>query len=235
MNRKIMCAAVAFTLGVPVSAANVVEVEGNNTLPTAQNIDGTFTLDFDSDIGDTAGNTSTSIPHATIAGSRSDATADWFTFTVATAGSRGIFDVDYAWFGSEFFDSFLDLYTGSGIRLAWNDDYPATAGASGSVASQDAYLEYVFASAGTYAIKVSNCCIQVNDGVVGYGPINDNGLVFLTGNESGSGGTYELQVSLEAPDAIPEPETWAMLVAGFGMVGGAMRFRRQPKLTLTTG
>ena len=226
MIRKIMCVGAAIALGAPLSAATIAEVESNNTLATGQNIDGSFTLEFDADIGDTTANTSTSIPHATVAGSRSDAAADWFTFTVAAAGTRGIFDVDYAWFGSEFFDSFLDLYNDSGTRLAWNDDFPTTAGAGGSAASPDAYLEYVFASAGTYAIKVSNCCITANDGVVGYGPFNDNGLAILTGNESGTGGTYELQVSLDASGAIPEPAAWAMMIVGFGLVGGAMRARR---------
>lgn len=31
----------------------------------------------------------------------------------------------------------------------------------------------------------------------------------------------------EPPPGVPEPSTWAMLIAGFGMTGGAMRLRRQ--------
>jgi hypothetical protein len=32
--------------------------------------------------------------------------------------------------------------------------------------------------------------------------------------------------------AVPEPATWAMMIGGFGMVGGAMRYRRrQPKVS----
>ncbi len=29
------------------------------------------------------------------------------------------------------------------------------------------------------------------------------------------------------PSAVPEPATWAMMIGGFGMVGGAMRYRRR--------
>lgn len=34
--------------------------------------------------------------------------------------------------------------------------------------------------------------------------------------------------------AVPEPETWAMLILGFGMVGGAMRTRRDTRARLAT-
>jgi hypothetical protein len=29
---------------------------------------------------------------------------------------------------------------------------------------------------------------------------------------------------------VPEPETWAMLIAGFGLIGGALRYRRRQVL-----
>lgn len=34
-------------------------------------------------------------------------------------------------------------------------------------------------------------------------------------------------------NAVPEPSTWAMLILGFGMVGGALRSRRQTRQTLS--
>lgn len=33
--------------------------------------------------------------------------------------------------------------------------------------------------------------------------------------------------------AVPEPTTWAMMLLGFGFVGGAMRSRRRQKLTVS--
>ena len=32
------------------------------------------------------------------------------------------------------------------------------------------------------------------------------------------------------PGAVPEPSTWAMLILGFGAVGGALRRRKRPAL-----
>lgn len=37
-----------------------------------------------------------------------------------------------------------------------------------------------------------------------------------------------------ATSAVPEPATWAMMIGGFGMVGGAMRYRRR-KTTVSFG
>jgi hypothetical protein len=41
--------------------------------------------------------------------------------------------------------------------------------------------------------------------------------------------------SLGNPDvgAVPEPSTWAMMLLGFGFVGGAMRSRRRQKVTVS--
>lgn len=50
------------------------------------------------------------------------------------------------------------------------------------------------------------------------------GVFALTRSGSGSVGT--LTVSAVAA-AVPEPATWAMLLVGFGLVGGAARYRRR--------
>ena len=61
--------AAALVLAPATEAGLVTEIESNDTLATAQNIDGSFTLDFSADIGNAAGaNTSTSMPHVTIQG-----------------------------------------------------------------------------------------------------------------------------------------------------------------------
>jgi alkaline phosphatase len=60
------------------------------------------------------------------------------------------------------------------------------------------------------------------------------GLSFISAEESWDGKTY-LVASAESQgwthlfelDAVPEPGTWAMLIAGFGMVGAAVRRRRE--------
>lgn len=45
---------------------------------------------------------------------------------------------------------------------------------------------------------------------------------FGTASESPVGGVFTLGVSL----GVPEPSTWAMLIAGFGMMGGMIRYRK---------
>lgn len=42
----------------------------------------------------------------------------------------------------------------------------------------------------------------------------------------GGAGRYALTIAL-APNAVPEPATWAMMIGGLGLVGGAMRYRRR--------
>jgi hypothetical protein len=54
-------------------------------------------------------------------------------------------------------------------------------------------------------------------GAVGGG---DNFVIGLPGDQ---GGTYSLSITSEA---VPEPATWALLIAGFGFVGTALRRRR---------
>ncbi len=45
----------------------------------------------------------------------------------------------------------------------------------------------------------------------------------ITGTQLGTSGTGFGHV----PPAVPEPATWAMMIFGFGAVGGAMRYRRR--------
>lgn len=50
-------------------------------------------------------------------------------------------------------------------------------------------------------------------------------------------GNYRARISIEGlvppgiqPPAVPEPATWAMMIGGFGLVGGAMRRGRQTRI-----
>lgn len=75
--------------------AQVNELEPNNTPLDAQNLDGQFGLNFDSDIGDQTTNTSTSISHVTVIGDGSGPeSGDFYKFTVSEPG-RAIIEIDY--------------------------------------------------------------------------------------------------------------------------------------------
>jgi hypothetical protein len=137
-------------------ATPVSDVEPNDSMAQAQNINDSFSLDSDANITD-----STTVPHATVNGTGND-TYDYYSFTVPQAGvsTTGVFDIDGA-FPS--FDSSLRLYDSNGNFIAENDDLGSPD--AGSVSCDpgcgdepytvDSYLVYNFPHAGTYYIKVS--------------------------------------------------------------------------------
>jgi hypothetical protein len=170
----------------------VAEAEPNSTPATAQSLDGeTFSLALDANVAD-----STLVPHLTIEGT-GDGTFDYYSFTVENAGDVGTFDIDFA-----SFDTVVFLYDVNGNLLAFNDDSLVTAGGEGSSSAYDSFLQYTFASAGTYIVGVGQ-----------FGSFDDGGQI--AGNPPPSGGTYTLQVSLEGK-AVPTSQT----VYSFDLLAG---------------
>ena len=99
----------------------ISEFEPNNSLASAQNIDSFFSLANDLPIS-----SSTTIPHVSIYGT-GNGTFDYYSFTVSTPGSRGIFDIDFGITGTGFFsrrgiDTELFLFDNAGNFLVGNDD-----------------------------------------------------------------------------------------------------------------
>ena len=188
----------------------VPEAEPNNTLLTALPIDDLgFSLDFDPNIGDSFNiNTSTLIPHLSILGT-GDGSYDFYSFTVANAGDRGIFDIDNGQsVGGGSFDSVLYLFDASGTQLIRSDD----AGIDpGSISGLDSLLDFTFPTAGTYIIAVADF-----GGVGGGGPggIVDSPIPF--------GADYTLHVSIEnhptSTGTVPTPTPTA--VFGDILIGG---------------
>jgi hypothetical protein len=77
------------------------------------------------------------------------------------------------------------------------------------------------------------------DGSLTNGALLDGGSNSLVANSNvGVAGRYLFTVrggTVTAPPvvgAVPEPATWAMMIVGFGMIGGSMRYRRR-KTTVT--
>jgi hypothetical protein len=170
--------------GTSSSNGQVTEQEPNNSLAAAQNLDGLFGLDTDANIGDSTGNTSTSIPHVTVRG-QGTGNFDFYSFSVNTAGTRGIFDIDAS---SGNLDAYLRLYGPNGNIVAENDDALTDAGSSSGV---DSFMEFTFPTTGTYTIEVASCC-------VGTVP---------------SGSRYNLHVSLESA-TFPRSKDVELIAAG---------------------
>ena len=203
--------AVASLCATAVNAQTVNETAGpNGSIATAQDLSGTFGLAADPNVQN-----STTVPHVTvIGGSNFENEQDFYTFTVAVAGSQAVFDIDFGYTGNSAegdpdFDSYLTLWTLDGSILAQNDDCCNDPGSTDLYGVLDAFLPYTFANAGTYAVAVGACCAN--------------------GGRNFNGG-YRLNVSLTAPGttmgAVPEPGTWTMMLIGFGAIGASMRRRR---------
>lgn len=167
----VMTAALLVCGGVAL-AASVSEVEPNDSLAEAQNLDGSFSLDFDPDITlyDESDNddtididTSQIVPHSTV-NSTGNNTVDFYSFTVSQAGDTVILDVDGAYFfthgDDDGFDSWLELYDNNGNILAQDDNAPYDPGPAdaGSAMHYDSYLEYTFQTPGTYYVAVGANC-----------------------------------------------------------------------------
>jgi hypothetical protein len=180
-------AALSLCLAASAVAREVLEVEPNDTIQTAQSIDAGFNWDIglDPDIAD-----SEDLPHVTIKGSGNNGdkgSFDYYKFTVGASGVRGIFDIDYGKKPGEFdFDSILFLYGADGTYLAQNDTAGPNSGGAGSGDLEDAYLEFIFGAPGTYVVGVARY-IAFDSGILGQG---------IQGDAPLEGMTYELQVSI---------------------------------------
>ncbi|MFO0869977.1 MAG: Ig-like domain-containing protein [Pirellulales bacterium] len=144
-----------------VGSGRVFDNEGNDTLATAQDLDGAqWSTAFDTLIGDQTVNTSTTIPHITVVG-RGDGTRDYYTFNVPTNGARVLLDIDQGSTGQPgTINTLLRLYNSAGTLLSTNDDAPTTYGSGGSSSVQDAYIDTAFPSAlvlpaGDYVVEVA--------------------------------------------------------------------------------
>jgi hypothetical protein len=202
----------AATLPISARAAAILESESNDTLATAQNIDGYFSLDPSIYIGDGATSpstdTSTTIPHVTITGS-GNGTFDYYAFTYpgpgATSGTIHV-DIDLHTPG---FDSWVGVWDSTGNLLGHNDDYDYRGGRSGSTndyggnMSLDSFMTAFLLSADTYIVGVAQSPAGPAFGGFTSGAGEIDSAVF----------TYTLQISVENVP-LPEPASIALLGVG---------------------
>ena len=249
-----MCLIIGIT---PIAdAAYISEIESNDSFATAQNLNGAFSLDSDSDIfwSDTYWHASVNAVYG--AGYPND--VDYFNFTVGQAGITGFFDIDYGEYDSNSrdVDTVMALFDSSHNVMAVSDDSIALD--PGTVDTYDSFIGvYTFANPGTYYLAVSDYWNLPGNGnddnwgtYAGYMTRPDN--VFLDAGDwswindfskgdsgpqemytlSGSSsyiGDYVLHASLsERPtQVVPEPATMMLFGSGlFGLLGFRKKFRK---------
>ena len=172
----ILCLALAPSAA---QATNVTEVEPNNTIGSAQNINDDFSVGANQNILDAE-----YWPWVSISASGNE-TFDYYAFEVPAGGVTGVFDIDYGSGFGGIIDTELCLYSSDGTLLASNDDSYSGYGASGSIHRFDSYISHIFSAPGTYVIGVGRYNTICNPGG-------------MAGATPGAGQTYELQVSLSA-------------------------------------
>ena len=104
----------------------------------------------------------------------------------------------------------------------------------------------VFSTPGVADFMSGTASYSGNTDLVGAGLdffVGADGLLRLEFNESftdgvnpdaiWNSGTYTFTYDPAVTGAVPEPATWALLILGFGLIGGAMRARRKTNVTVT--
>lgn len=226
LSLKTAIPVVALFISLTAHASLITANPGDN-FHDAQNINGSFDLSFDVDIGDFNGsNTSRRIPHSSIdAAHMNHGYTHWYTFSLS-ASSTVILDIDY---GADFVptgpdypdditDTELFLLDNNGSILDKNDDtqnYGARPGAGGSVFHYDSFLE-TGVGPGDYYIAVCEFSCSAS----GFG---------ISGNEFTENDGYMLQVSASNPGPVPVPgpNSLGLLATGIAALAFYRRSRRQ--------
>ncbi|MEZ6031699.1 MAG: DVUA0089 family protein [Planctomycetaceae bacterium] len=184
-DNKIVAGGYSTRNSAVATLGTVLEVEPNNLIGDPQNLDDDrWSLIDNPNIGDSTNtNTSTTIPYIQVVGF-GDGSFDYYSFTVANAGDRGIFDIDF----SNNIDTEIFLYDAAGNLLFSNDDsFPAAGvGRGGSTEGTDSFLDINFPAAGTYVIGVG----QFNSFDLGGG-------AGIGGSTPDPGDSYVLNISIQ--------------------------------------
>jgi len=179
-----MAAMVVVYAGAALAAA-VSEVEPNDSIAQAQNIDASFDTSQNADIA-----SSTDVPNATVNGT-GNGSLDFYKFTVPAGDpARVILDIDHTTPPGSY-DSMIELYDSSGVRIGDNDDDGADSGSTVD-GNFDSRIGTTL-DPGTYYVGVGSFS--------GFGPVP-------------AGATYQLHVSVGNDTTPPDTTITAGPVDG---------------------
>lgn len=191
-------------------AGSYNDTTANNSFGSAANLNPYFSNGYSADIGDNTGaNTSLAAPWVTVHGV-GNGVSDFYAFTTNATG-RVIVDMDYTMGYSgnpNGFDPYIRVYNSTFALLGGNDDGGVVPGAGGSSHHYDSFLQFNSLAAGNYYVQVDKCCIS----------------------NLSNGNVYTMQVQAEVA-AVPEPETYAMLLAGLAVLGRVVRRKKSVPAT----
>ncbi len=162
-----------------------------------------------------------------------------YNFTLGSAGTVTLTSLGYAGgvngagatVAHGGFDSVLSLYNAAGTGIAFNDDGLGVPADTNGHAS-DAKLSLLLA-AGTYKVYLTQ--------YANFGPATLPGFFAFDGQPNFAGGFVDFYgsqrdghwaldisgVDSAIAGSVPEPATWGLMIAGFGMVGAVSRRRQR--------
>ncbi|MGI4879168.1 MAG: PEPxxWA-CTERM sorting domain-containing protein [Janthinobacterium lividum] len=125
--------------------------------------------------------------------------------------------------------------------------FSVSAGGTYSVIATAAYDNFLGLYAGSFdpTAPLTNALVYNDDfpkiGMSGFSSVLLAGTSYFavaTSFADGVSGAYSLEISgpgsVSIAGAVPEPASWALMIAGFGMVGGVMRRRSGTTMRVTT-
>lgn len=153
------------------------------------------------------------------------------------------FGVDFSYGGVEGFFDDGDINEFGGINGAGDldlltgvDGRIVTLGTLTQSTSNFIFVEAGFAAPGTLllqAFDLSNMLIGSQVNTAANGPngrsvffISTPGIAFFSLTGSDTFGVAQISINPASLGGVPEPTSWAMLIAGFGLVGATLRRRR---------
>ncbi|MDR2207854.1 MAG: DVUA0089 family protein [Azoarcus sp.] len=153
------------------------------------------------------------------------------TVTVTFAVDSAVDNTGVVLFTNSFaagnFDPFLAVWDASGYLIGFSGDIDMAGG------DWDARIEFKpgFLADGAYSFTVGawpNNIVGIDDWLATGSPVHINDGFYFSGSSSsllpgGAGPVWNVTIS----GVVPEPETWAMLLAGLGVVGAVARRRKQ--------
>lgn len=113
------------------------------------------------------------------------------------------------------FDPFLVVWDAAGNKLAYNDNK--------AVGNGNSYIDFGVGdlAGGLYYFTIGNWPNAPAGSNI------SNGFTGWSGGVQPNRGDGSWSVYIQGVSAVPEPETWAMLLAGLGIVGAVARRRKQ--------